>query len=98
MLAACGRLGFGDTTDAGNSDGSASVDAPTGICATRTFANAPASSFSDDFSTGTLADRWLPTAACVNQVGGELVATVPSSTSQYCHAWTLASYHLTCDA
>jgi hypothetical protein len=90
--AACGRIGF-DTAAAGGD--ALSVD--TSMCATTSFSYPAASSFADDFSTGALTDQWSPIASCIVQTGGEVVAT-PASSGGYCHAWTNAYFHLTCDA
>ena len=79
---------------------SAKTDAPADgadACATAMFSSPAASSLTDDFSTGMLTDVWAPIAPCIQQTGGELVAA-PDGTGQYCHAWTNASYHLTCDS
>jgi hypothetical protein len=83
---ACGRVRF-DAIDA----------VPPGFCTTATFQFQPASSFVDDFSSGVLTDRWTPVDPCITETGGELVATPPSS-PQFCHAYTIGDYHLTCDA
>lgn len=88
MVPACGRIGF-DTPDI-------RVTSP-GACESAMFSVPPATTFADDFSTGVLADRWFTTASCIEQVGGELVATPPSS-GDYCFAWTRGDHHLTCDS
>lgn len=87
--AGCGRLGF--------TPGEAAPDATTSRCATATFANPGASTMTDDFTTGMLTDLWAPTAPCIAETGGELVATPPDD-GTYCHAWTNASFHLSCDS
>jgi len=88
---ACGRIAF----DVGRADGGGS-DGPTSSCATAVFSRPGASSLTDDFATGMLTDLWAPIAPCIQQTGGELVA-MPSPTGSYCHAWTNATYHLSCD-
>ena len=103
MLAciACGRVGFAGQD--GSVSGDTAIVADTAIaldssaCATATFTNPPASSLTDNFAAGPLTDLWSPIAPCIQQTAGELVA-VPSATGSYCHAWTNASYHLTCDS
>ena len=60
------------------------------------FANPAASSISDDFSSGSLAPRWMPVDPCIAETGGELVAS-PLPSGRYCHAWTIGDFHLSCD-
>lgn len=100
MVSACGRVAF-DRADADAGAIDAHPDAvPQGFCATAMFANAPASSLQDDFTTP-YTSRWAPTnpgSPCIAQVGTELVATPPSSAGEFCYAYTLGDYHLTCDA
>ena len=92
VLAGCGRLGF---------DGEeAYVPNGPGFCAQvtqDTFTNPGTSTFIDDFSVEPFTDRWFPVASCIAQTGGEIVASPPPS-GDYCHAWTLGDYHLTCDS
>lgn len=85
--AACGRVGFDPADAVTIAD----------HCATATFANPAASSFSDDFSSGMLGVNWSPVATCVTETGGELIATPPTTTG-FCHAWTMGDVHLSCDS
>src|SRR3954451_11994549 len=71
-----------------------------GFCLTATFSNSPASSLVDDFTTP-YTDRWTqinPDAPCLAQVGSELVATPSGVMPEFCYAYTIADYHLTCDS
>jgi hypothetical protein len=91
VLSGCGRVGFGDPhPDA----------VPAGFCNTATFSNAAASTLKDDFTTP-YTDRWRPNnqaSPCIDQVGSELVATPSNAMPEYCFAFPLADYHLTCDS
>jgi hypothetical protein len=86
LIAACGRIRF----DGG--DGASSV----GRCLTATFSVPGASSLADDFSSAVLSGSWRPVNGCIAPQAGELVAAPPDS-GGYCHVWTSASYHLSCD-
>src|SRR5262245_28948935 len=85
----CGRIGFGSPEAVGG-DGRAVS------CAEAVFSVPGASSLMDDFTTGAFTDQWSPIAPCIQEVGGEIVAS-PSPSGSYCHAWTRARYHLACD-
>ena len=59
-----------------------------------------ASSFSDDFASGSFAPNWFPVdESCVHEAGGELVAQpAPNTVDSYCFAWTTSSYRLASDS
>ena len=83
LMVGCGRADF-DALDDG---------APCGP-----FALPAASSLADDFSSGTLAPNWIDHTGCIVENVGEITAPLPANMSQFCLAYTVASYHLTCDA
>jgi hypothetical protein len=64
-----------------------------------TFARPAVSSFSDRFTAGGPGSNWTSFGTCIQEIGGELIATPPASTSTntYCLYNTAQSYHLTCD-
>jgi hypothetical protein len=96
LMSACGRVAFDDADALAD----ASPDSvPPGFCATAQFANPPASSLKDDFTTP-YTTRWAPInpqAPCINQVGAELVAA-PDPAGMFCYADTISAFHLTCDS
>ncbi len=99
-LATCGRVGFGTPDEVQPVDAAADSAVPdTGsdLTCPRTFALPPTSSFTDDFSSGSLPPNWSA-GGCAQEVGGELVATpTGGSGKSYCYPLTAAHYHLACD-
>jgi hypothetical protein len=83
VTCSCGRVGFEPVDNV--------------PCSHAQFSTPPASSFADDFTAALLAARWSTVNSCIDQVGGELVAS-PPSTGLYCHAWTVGRYHLQCNS
>ena len=63
------------------------------------FLQPGASTFSDDFHTGSLSPNWFSAQTCVQEVVGELRATpTPTGANTYCIATAPGSFHLTCDS
>jgi hypothetical protein len=98
----CGRWQFGHTGDRapdGDVGVDVGIDANLSACASRVFANPAASTYVDDFSSGTLSDRWAsPNPSCIQQLAGEVVAAPTGTGTSYCFAWANAAFHLTCDS
>lgn len=57
------------------------------------------SSFKDDFTTGFGASWNTYGSTCISESNGDLLAQpTPDASNDFCHVWTAAFYHLTCDS
>jgi hypothetical protein len=85
-------------TDA-SADRAVTGDGGTPVTCSGPFKYPGVSSFTDDFTSG-FAGKWDAFGStCISETSGDLLAKpTPNASNEYCHVWTAAFFHLTCDS